>query len=69
LAEVSLVTFRFEFVSDVNYDLGVEIKTILVVSAPTLTAISVGSLQKSEHMEIRKMILNTLEGREWVNSV
>jgi len=52
--EGSRVAFGFDLAAAVAADLGVEIETVFIVPAATLTAISVGPSQESEHVEVRE---------------
>jgi len=52
--EGSRIAFGFDLAAAVAADLGVEIETVFVVPAATLTAISVGPSQESEHVEVRE---------------
>ena len=64
--EVLRVTFRFNLTSNIENDLGIEIETVLIVSATTFPLVPISPPQEPKHMEIRKMVLNALERRERV---
>ena len=69
LAEFSRFAFRFNPASDVENDLGVDIEAAFVVPAAALAVIPITSSQEPEHMEVREVVLNALECREWVHGV
>ena len=64
IPEGLLFKFRFDFASDVEYDLGVEIETVLVVSAAALAVILPGAVKEPQHVKIREMILDALQRRK-----